>query len=69
MIIPPWTTATTSVVYSLSALNVVCFCILLFKIKGIKENSLFVKLSQILIVSQILFVTFTFFSNKLCELN
>ncbi len=64
-----WDTASVTVVYSITALNIICYCVLLLKIRGIKDNSLFEKLSIILLTSQIFFLVFIYFSSEVTRLH
>ena len=65
----PWDTTSVSAVCSLNAVSALSFCVVLFKIKGIKDNTLLVKLSLILIASQIASSIFTYLNFKVHELN
>ena len=64
-----WDTASVSVVYSITTLNIICYCVLLLKIRGIRDNYLFEKLSIILLTSQIFFLVFIYFSSEVTKLN
>ena len=64
-----WDTASVSVLYSISILNIICYCVLLLKIRGVKDNSLFEKLSIILLSSQIFYIVYIYFSSEVTRLN
>jgi hypothetical protein len=51
MLTVPWDTASVSVVYALCTITALCFCVVFFKIRDVKNTGLFKKLSAILISS------------------
>jgi uncharacterized membrane protein YozB (DUF420 family) len=67
-VIFPWDEASTSTIYSISAFSALCFCALLLKIRTVENSSFFVRLSLMLIASQVFFVLFVFYSYKVSSL-
>jgi hypothetical protein len=68
MLTVPWDIASASIVYALCTLAGLCFCVVLYKIREVKNTGLIRKLSAILVASQILYVLETIFSFKVTKL-
>jgi hypothetical protein len=47
-------------IYSMSAFSALCFCVLLFKIRSVKNSSFFVQISLMLMASQIFYALYVF---------
>jgi len=69
MFINEWDIASISVVGSMTLLNIVCYIILLFKIKGIEGNNLFVNLSALFLASQTIFLVSIYFASEVKRLS
>ena len=67
MLTVPWDTESVSIVYALCTVSALCFCVVFFKIRDVKNTGLFKKLSAILISSQILYILETIFSFKVVK--
>lgn len=67
MLTVPWDTASLSIVYACCTIAGLCFCVVLYKIKDVKNTDLFKKLSAILLASQILYILETIFGDNVTK--